>query len=106
MELAFLGGATTVTGSQFLLETGDTRAPRGERLPRLDLRDHGDERSRGTRPAGRGQAADRVREARGATRSAITIICLATRKPGFARPGPRWPPRSTSRSTPRRRERV
>ena len=25
MELAFLGGATTVTGSQFLLDTGDAR---------------------------------------------------------------------------------
>jgi len=69
MELAFLGGATTVTGSQFLLETGDTRAPRRERLPRLDLRDRGDERSRRTGPPGRGQAADRVREARGATRA-------------------------------------
>src|SRR6266566_6263031 len=25
MELAFLGGATTVTGSQYLLDTGDAR---------------------------------------------------------------------------------
>src|SRR2546425_3617620 len=109
MELAFLGGATTVTGSQFLLDTSDARVlvdcgmfqgspnetvrnrlpfaydphdvdalllthahldhcglippPRRERLPRLDQRDRRDDGARRTRPAGRGQASDGVREA-------------------------------------------